>query len=229
MADKKKQPAVDAPTPTTSPTTGNGGDHAGDGPGGRRLDPPGQDGNENSHRPDIPPGQLGETQPGTDDADQLRGGNKADSLAGGAGDDSLFGGKGDDTLAGGPGDDTLMGGDGVDRMSGGDGHDVFHVAGLAGSAAGLDQIFDFTHHEDTLVFQGLSVGEGDLGRGTADDFAGALAFANSEIAGHGVSVVAVQVGDDVIVFGDVAGKEHADTGVVLVGRTLADVSFSDFG
>jgi len=229
MADKKKQPAVDTPAPTTTAGTSNGGDHAGDGPGGRRLDPPGQDGNDNSHRPEIPPGQLGQTQTGTDDADQLRGGNKADSLASGAGDDSLSGGKGDDTLDGGPGDDTLAGGDGVDRMSGGDGHDVFHVAGFASSAGGLDQIFDFTRHEDTLVFQGLSVDEGDLTRGTADDFAGALAFANSQIADHGFSVVAVQVGGDVIVFGDVAGKDHADTGVVLVGRTLADVSYSDFG
>jgi hypothetical protein len=43
-----------------------------------------------------------------------------------------------------------------------------------------------------------------------------------------VDVVAVQVGNDVIVFGDSHGLNEADAAVVLVGKTLADIGASDF-
>jgi len=45
----------------------------------------------------------------------------------------------------------------------------------------------------------------------------------------GADVVAVQVGADVLVFADEAGEHHVDQAVLLVGKTLADVSVSDFG
>jgi hypothetical protein len=44
-----------------------------------------------------------------------------------------------------------------------------------------------------------------------------------------VDVVAVQVGDDVIVFADTAGEAGADEAVVLVGNTLTGVGFGDIG
>ena len=45
----------------------------------------------------------------------------------------------------------------------------------------------------------------------------------------GEHVVAVQVGDDVIVFADTGDEGSAASAILLVGRTLADVSASDFG
>ena len=56
----------------------------------------------------------------------------------------------------------------------------------------------------------------------------ALSFANGQIAA-GQNYVAVQVGADVIIFADSAGNDGtADSAVMLVGRTLADIAFGNF-
>jgi len=190
--------------------------------GGRRVDPPGQEGNEHSQRPDLPPGldpdrdheeTPGETLTGTDDGDPL---------TGGAGDDSLDGGLGDDTLTG---------GDGADQLTGGEGADLFGAAGAVATPDDLDRVLDFTTAEDTLDFgAGLAATEESFATDTTADYATALAAANVQIGdGTTVDFVAVQVGADVIVFADTDAEAGADQAIVLVGRTLADVSFGDIG
>jgi Ca2+-binding RTX toxin-like protein len=213
------------------PPPNSGGEHEGDGPGGRRLDPPGQDGNEHSQRPDTPPGLLGDqTLTGTTGNDDLRGGRGDDSIGGGDGDDRLRGQQGDDTLDGGAGADTLAGGPGSDLLTGGAGADLFHVSGPAKALAGLDRVADFTHGEDQIVFgDDLVVDAGHFATATAADFDAALAAANADMADGSADVVAVQVGADVIVFADNDAENSAGAAVILVGRTLADVSFDDFG
>lgn len=199
-----------------------GGDHA---PlagatltGGRRVDPPGQEDNEHSHRPDVPPG-LGHHD---DDAgaQTLTGTDAGETLAGGSGADSLDGGAGDDTLSGGEGADQLLGGSGADH---------FAVSGPVDALDKLDRVADFTTAEDTLDFGGLTATETSFATDTAADYDAALAAANAKMADGAVDVVAVQVGDDVIVFADNAGEAGADAAVVLTGRTLTDVGFGDIG
>ena len=231
MADKKKAPVTDRPDPEREPPPeSHRGEHEGDGPGGRRLDPPGQADNEHSQRPDIPPGQIAPAVIGTDSADELEGGRKADRLSGAAGDDHLSGEDGADTLDGGAGADTLAGGEGVDHLTGGEGADVFRAGGLAKTVAGLDQVSDFAQGEDKIDFGGIeTVDAGDFATATAEDFANALTSANAIMGDSGEHVVAVQVGDDVIVFADTGDEGSAASAILLVGRTLADVSASDFG
>jgi Ca2+-binding RTX toxin-like protein len=185
--------------------------------GGRRVDPPGQQDNEHSHRPDTPPGLVG----GGDGGDQtVTGTDAGETLAGGTGADSLDGGAGDDTLSG---------GDGADLLHGGSGADVFSVAGPADAPDGLDQVQDFITGEDSLDFGGLTATETSFATDTAVDYAAALAAANAKMADGTVDVVAVQVGDDVIVFADTAGEAGADAAVVLAGNTLTGVGFGDIG
>lgn len=185
-----------------------GGTHEGAGPGGRRVDPPGQDGNENSHRPETPPGKLSGSVSGTDENDALTGGRKADSLAGGGGDDTITGGRGEDSL------------------EGGDGGDVFNVGSSAKRGDDFDRVFDFTHGEDKLEF-GLDGGdESNYRERTATDYDDAFAQAQALIR-NGELYVSVQVGDDVIVFAGQANGDDIGTAVVLVGRTLADISAGD--
>ncbi len=150
-------------------------------------------------------------------------------VSGGGGDDTLTGSRGDDTLDGGDGADRLNGGDGADVLTGGAGGDTFGVDKLAKTAAGLDRITDFTHGEDHIDLHGLSLDEGELGKLEAPDYASALAAANAQLADGQVDAVAVQVGGDVIVFGDTSHANHADAAVILVGRTLADIGYHDFG
>jgi hypothetical protein len=190
--------------------------------GGRRVDPPGQEGNEHSHRPDVPPGLGKKTDPGEPPpGDTLVGTDEGDPLTGTAGADSLDGGLGDDTLTGGDGADSLVGGAGLD---------TFQVAGAVATPDQLDQVQDFTTGEDTLDFGGLVATEESFTTDTAADLAAALAAANAKIGdGSVVDVVAVQVGADVIVFADTDAEVGADQAVVLVGRTLADISSGDIG
>jgi hypothetical protein len=207
-----------------------GGDHLGDGPGGFRLDPPGQDGNDHSQRPDLPPGfdQRPDDPPGL--AGDLRGGTGDDSLVGTDGDDRLRGLHGSDTLAGGAGNDTLVGGPGADVLTGGAGNDVFHVSGPANALDGLDSVTDWTHGEDVLSFgDGFTVTDAAFATATAADFDAARAAADAAIADGSADVVAVQVGSDVIVFADEDGENAVGAAVLLVGRTLADVSAGDIG
>jgi Ca2+-binding RTX toxin-like protein len=190
--------------------------------GGRRVDPPGQQDNPHSQRPDLPPGQEKKTDPGEEPA-------PGETVTGTAEGDTLAGTSGPDSIDGGAGDDTLAGGDGADTLSGGEGADTFQVAGAVATPEALDQVQDFTGGEDTLDFGGLVGAEEAFATDTAADYEAALAAANAAIGDGSVDVVAVQVGADVFVFADTDGEVGADQAVVLVGRSLTDVSFGDIG
>lgn len=225
MAGKNKRAVAEDDSPRGRPEH-PGGEHeplAGKTEtGGRRVDPPGQEDNEHSHRPETPPGQAKKTDPGEEppSGDTLTGTDAGDTLTGTAGADSLDGGAGDDTLAG---------GDGADQLLGGAGADTFQVAGAVDAPDQLDRVQDFMGGEDTLDFGSLAATEATFATDTAADYEAALAAANARIGDGSVDVVAIQVGGDVIVFADVDGVVGADQAVVLVGQTLAGVSFGDIG
>ena len=183
--------------------------------GGFRVDPPGQSQNDHSQRPDAPPGQA-------EYGDQ--------TLSGTSGPDSIQGGYGNDTISGGAGDDTLVGAAGTDSLSGGDGADTFVVTGVSGTAAGLDHVFDFTGGSDSLKFSGgPAATDANFDTATATDYASAITAAFTAASG-GAAYIAVQVGSDVIVFADTNGDPgNLEDAVVLVGRSLSDVSFGDIG
>jgi serralysin len=122
-----------------------------------------------------------------------------------------------------------VGGSGADVLTGGPGADVFVIGGPVHDPGGLDQITDFTHGQDLIRFHDApAVTAANFATGTAVDFNAALAAANADMA-SGADVVAVQVGTNVLVFADEDGGHHVDHGVLLVGKTLADVGVSDFG
>ncbi|WP_369927789.1 calcium-binding protein [Leisingera sp. XS_AS12] len=82
--------------------------------------------------PDIHSGDDGIAE-GTDDGEDVYGGEGDDTISAGGGDDDvsagngsdvLDGGEGADSLDGGAGNDTLSGGEGDDRLEGGEGNDV---------------------------------------------------------------------------------------------------------
>lgn len=177
----------------------------------------------------APPMVGPETLVGTANADNLRGGDGDDSISGLDGNDRLSGGKGADTIDGGAGDDTISGGKGADLLTGGAGNDVFQIDGSAKAQTDLDKITDWTHGQDHLRFDDAPVATAtNFQTDTAADFSTALADANAKMAA-GADFVAVQVGADVIVFADEVGEHHVESGVVLVGKTLADIAFSDIG
>jgi Ca2+-binding RTX toxin-like protein len=175
----------------------------------------------------------------------ISGGQGNDQIAGSSVVSNVLNGNlGDDTLIGGRAKDTISGGGGADVLTGGAGADSFQFAAgdsPATNAAGRDQILDWTGGGatavDTLVF-------GDGGQVTAathlttyiEITATDLTDAATKVAaafGQHFQVVAVQVGSDVVVFADagaIAGVLDAtDTGVVLVGRSLADIDFNNIG
>lgn len=187
----------------------------------------GADQGDNNHG--VLPVAAAETLTGTDAIDRLKGGNGDDSISGLGGDDRLEGGKGNDTIDGGAGDDLIRGGKGADLLTGGAGHDTFVIDSGVKAAADLDRIMDFTHAEDRLVFDDApAVTATNFVTDTAADFKTAVADANAKMAA-GADFVAVQVGADVIVFADEVGEHHVESGVMLVGKTLADISASDIG
>ena len=63
---------------------------------------------------------------------------------------------------------------------------------------------------------------------TVDGFPAALTLAQNLIAGGTVEVVAVQIGPDVVIFADGTAANTVDTATLLIGRTLADISASNF-
>ncbi|MFC3069685.1 calcium-binding protein [Phenylobacterium soli] len=174
-----------------------------------------------------------QTLTGTAGDDVLKGEDGADSISALDGNDVLRGDGGADTLDGGAGDDTLAGGEGANVLTGGDGADLFVIKGeghLGKTADRLDQITDFTSGEDKLVFgHKLHVTDANFETATASDYASAVALARHDIGAGGVDVVAVEVGNDVIVFADTHANNHVDAGVVLVGKTLTDLAPGDFG
>jgi len=209
-----------------------------DGPEDRESDdePPHGEGPDHEHLEDghghddeAPPFVGDQTLTGTDAADRLTGGKGDDDLSGEAGDDRLKGGHGDDTLSGGEGNDVLAGGQGADELTGGAGEDVFKVSGPAKSLESLDRVLDFTSGEDRLVFDDdVVLSDNGFVTATAVDYADALAQAKDAITA-GADVVAVQLGADVIVFGGEAGDHDVEGAIVLVGKSLSDITAADIG
>jgi Ca2+-binding RTX toxin-like protein len=158
------------------------------------------------------------------------------TLDGGAGDDQLNGGAGADVLIGGDGNDTLDGWGGADTLTGGAGADQFQFYSTEASTAQgqLDTVLDW-ESQDHLFFANADTGAG-VGAGTsanyveltASDYASALAAANAQIHGGTIEYVAVQVGADVVVFADTFLNHTAGSAALLVGRSLADISASNF-
>jgi len=187
--------------------------------------------------------------------DELHGGLGSDSLFGGAGNDILQGGFGLDMLSGGDGDDRLVaqgpeitilageaGNDTLtaasfdkDILLGGSGRDRFEIVAKADPAIRVDaEIQDWEAH-DTLHFPEVTIfGAGAIlplsySEFVADSYAQALAIANEHISASGAKWVAAQVGADVYVFADLGDPaDGADSAVLLVGRTLADIGLDNF-
>jgi Ca2+-binding RTX toxin-like protein len=185
--------------------------------------------------------------------DELHGGEGDDTLLGGAGNDILQSGGGHDLMLGGDGDDMIVverssgsvvdggaGNDiivsaaaGRDILTGGEGRDRFEFATVSGPSEGQDDVItdwqagDQLHFPQVTIYSILPLSYSEF---VTDSYAHALAIANEHIAGSGAVYVAAQVGADVIVFADTDGNhaDGADIAVVLQGRTLADISLSDF-
>lgn len=161
--------------------------------------------------------------------DTITGGPLGDLLRGYGGNDLIQTGGGADTLDGGTGNDTLDGGAGGDVITTGGGADVI-VVGQGASVPGQADVVTDWSSGDTVRFAHPTGDATAYAEGSAADYATATAFANNLIASGAANVVAVQVGADVAVFADSADDNGtADDGLVLTGRTLADVSAANFG
>ena len=155
----------------------------------------------------------------------------------GDGEDVVRTGNGPDSISGGAGNDAILAWGGSDTISGGDGADEFDFYGGQESTnfADLDIILDWSS-SDFLYFQDLSssaiVGTGsstNYSENTAANYAAALALANDRIAAGLIQYVVVQVGADVFVFADAQCNDGvADVAVRLIGRSLDDISMTNF-
>ena len=187
--------------------------------------------------------------------DQLFGGMGWDTLVGGAGADTLHGGFGLDVLSGGDGNDwlvaqgpeiTLLTGDAGDDtltaasadkdvLVGGEGRDRFEIIAKADPAERIDaeirdwEAHDTLHFPEVSIFGAASILPRSYSEFVAADYEQALALANEHISAAGAKYVAAQVGNDVFVFADLGDPaDGADVSILLVGRTLADISLSNF-
>jgi Ca2+-binding RTX toxin-like protein len=183
--------------------------------------------------------------------DTVVSGSGFDTISTGGGNDFINGGAGNDVINGGAGDDVIVGGPGTDTLFGGGGQDIFAFSfnDSNGVAGAIDQIRDWTGGVNFLHFgstASLTQIQTDIANHTnagtnlnylettATDFNDAINQANAHL-GSG-KFVAVQIGGDTVVFADDnnagntgASDGHitsADSAVVLVGRTLADIDFS---
>jgi Ca2+-binding RTX toxin-like protein len=149
---------------------------------------------------------------------------------GGFGNDEIFGNTSAATeaLFGGAGDDTLHASGGTDTLSGGAGNDLF-VEALGSSPATrshLDAIIDW-HAGDHINFSGVAGTASNYIELTEPDYSTAFVAAIDQIGAGTIEYVAVQMGADVILFGDAPGFHSGPlTAVTLTGRTLADVDFN---
>ena len=187
--------------------------------------------------------------------DELIGGEGWDTLVGGAGDDTLSGGFGPNFLAGGDGADLLIsrgpiaatmdGGAGSDTIVaasaakdlifGGEGRDRFEVVAQADPSKIVDAEIRDWEVGDTIHVAGVSIQTTaailplSYSEFVANDYATALSIANQHISAAGATYVAAQVGGDVYVFADTGDPaDGADLSILLTGRTLADISLTNF-
>jgi hypothetical protein len=157
-------------------------------------------------------------------------------LDGGDGNDEINGGAGRDVMRGGDGQDTIDGWGGGDFLTGGKGSDQFQI--WQGESQfnnnALDFVLDWTGGTDTLFFGGAD--DDGLGAGTRTNYAeitatdGLDAFqqVNALIAAGVIDYVAVQLNGNVVVFADVGDDNGgADVAVLLSGRTLANITYTD--
>lgn len=167
----------------------------------------------------------------------LEGGDARATIDGGLGHDLIRGGNGADSIMGGADNDVLAGWGGADIISGGDGADEFDFFGgqSVTTFADLPQIVDW-NLIDYFYFQDLKTGKA-VGAGTdtnyvessAAEYDSALLFANGQIAGGRIDYVVVQVGSDLYVFADSrCDNGVADAAVRLIGRSLNDISSTNF-
>lgn len=183
-------------------------------------------------------GGLGnDTLAAGDGDDRLDGGFGADSLSAGAGNDQLVS-QGPDAsiLDGGAGDDTIVSvGAGRDILFGGDGADRFEFVGKIEPPAGIEaEIRDWNsadslHFDAVTVLGGASILPPTYSEFVTSSYEKAVLTANDHISATGASYVAAQVGDDVYVFADTGDpQDGADIAILLIGRTLADISLANF-
>lgn len=161
--------------------------------------------------------------------DELNGDDGDDVLLAQAGGDLLRGGSGADSLNSGDDADTLDGGAGADTLSGGAGADVFVLRDAPSSltSSSLDRIIDWSD-ADRIQFS-FAVGSTYIENAeVAASFDAALAQAQGTFVFGLHNVMAIQVGADVVIFVDNGGRNTPDLGAILVGRTLADISQSNF-
>lgn len=159
--------------------------------------------------------------------DMLSGGLGADYLAGGTDKDDVRGDGGDDVLSGGTGDDRLSGGTGLDWSWGGSGKDTFVFLSTS----------DFK--KDGYVSSRTSEAVYDFGAGDRIDLS--AIDANAKLSGNQAftffgegapgtktagSLWTVDMGDDLMLLGDVNGDGWQDFGLLMVG--LQSLSATDF-
>lgn len=151
--------------------------------------------------------------------DVITGGPLNDLFRGYAGADTLNGGAGDDTLDGGTGGDTIVTGGGADVI----------VVGQGQSLPGSSDVVSDWNSSDAVQFAHVPTGA-TYAEATAADYGAAANIARDLISTGAVNVVAVAVGNDVAIYADTADDNgSADDVIILTGRTLADVSASNFG
>jgi Ca2+-binding RTX toxin-like protein len=138
--------------------------------------------------------------------DFLDGGAGSDTLRGDSGSDAVLGGTGNDFLFGDAGIDLLDGGAGIDVMRGGADSDIFRFrsdAGLVNAIADWDIFSSFGGEEDAILLQGI---------------AGVTSLDN---------IFATETADGLQLHWGATAQSRVG-GVLLVGKTLADVDLVDF-
>ena len=186
--------------------------------------------------PTAPP--PGPRRDGTTGNDSLTANDSGEQLYGLAGNDSLQGGRNPDTLQGGDGADTINGYRDNNFIFGGAGDDVIIVEGTGDTistgpggdlilARGGDtfSVVDWTATQDAIRF---FIQYNGYAEAVADTEAAARILAG-QLYHNGYGLVAIQVGGDVLVFGNTIYPPRFDTVVRLVGRTLDDISGINLG
>lgn len=129
-----------------------------------------------------------------------------------------------DALFGGPGADTINSGNGQDTVSGGSGADLFVFnTGQTGTGEVVTDFETIDRIAFDVVPTGLTYFEG-----TAGSVNSANTAAQNEIMANRADVVAMQVGPDVYIYADGAGR-NLFTNVVILKRTaLSQLDLSTF-
>src|SRR3989344_1730708 len=140
---------------------------------------------------------------------------------------TIDGGAGNDTIQASDADDRIRGGTGADSLNGGSGADTFIQDGATSSLtlAAADRIGDWTSADRIQLRTDIGTA---FAEGTEADFAAALSTAQAEIGAGQTEAMAIQVGQDVIVFGDASAGAAIHSITMLVGRSLADISADNF-